>query len=204
VISVTGRIVDEDGAVQANLTVEARGEWLLTTSRLAGTTTDAEGRFALQVREILDFAELPRPFQLRVTDITKRLVMADRELNGSVTNHDLGDITVRRADRFGLQVTQLTGHARFVSEGNALKLLIDGEEAFGRIAAELEAVAKDTSAVGHSIDITQLFFTVPGEFQRPASAEPATTPPPPHGRSARAAHPDGHAEPYRHARPNPA
>ena len=90
--------------------------------------------------------------------------MKDRELDGSVQSHELGDITVQRADLDGLEVTNLTGAAKFVSDGNAVKLLIDGGEAFGRIA-------DDILAATHSVNMTQLFFDLPKEYNRQAKDE---------------------------------
>jgi phosphatidylserine/phosphatidylglycerophosphate/cardiolipin synthase-like enzyme len=170
-ITVTGRIVDENGAELTELTVEAVGDWLLTTERLKATETDEHGRFKLEVPELLDITDQPRPFRLRVLDITKRPLMKDRELAGDVPSQDLGDITVSRADAEGLLVTNLTGTAQFVSEGNALELLVDGEEAFGRIADDIKGAE-------NSVDMTQLFFSVPDDFHRdneqidPATKEP--------------------------------
>jgi len=171
VITVTGRVVDERGAELSNLTVEARGDWLLTTKQLARNTTNSQGRFALAVPEILDFSDVPRSFQIRVLDVCKRPLTKDRDLSGTVPNHDLGDVTVQSADLNGLLVTNLTGKARYVSEGNALKLLVDGEEAFARIADDIKRAQ-------HSINVTQLFFSVPEEYHHNNEAvDPATKEP---------------------------
>jgi len=114
---------------------------------------------------------VPRSFQIRVLDVCKRPLTKDRDLSGTVPNHDLGDVTVQSADLNGLLVTNLTGKARYVSEGNALKLLVDGEEAFGRIADDIKRAQ-------HSINVTQLFFSVPDEFHHDNEAiDPATKEP---------------------------
>jgi phosphatidylserine/phosphatidylglycerophosphate/cardiolipin synthase-like enzyme len=170
-ITVTGRVVDETGVERLNLTVEARGDWLLTTERLASFETKESGRFTLKVPEILGFDDTPRSFRIRVLDVTKRPVIKDRELDGAVQTHDLGDITLQSADLDGLLVTNLTGAAKFVSDGNAVKLLVDGEEAFGRIADDIKGAEK-------SIDLTQLFFSVPEDFHHDNEAiDPATKEP---------------------------
>jgi len=163
-ITVTGRIVDDTGAERLNLTVEARGDWLLTTEQLAAFETKESGRFTLQFPEILGFDETPRSFKIRLLDITKRPVIKDRELDGAVQTHDLGDITVQRADLDGLEVTHLTGAAKFVSDGNAVKLLVDGGEAFGRIADDIRAATR-------SVNITELFFALPPEYKHQAQDE---------------------------------
>ena len=156
-ITVTGRVADETGTALPKLTVEARGDWLLTTEQLARDVTDDQGRFTLKVPEVLDVSDVPRSFRIRVLDVTKRPLTQDREINGTVSSHDLGDVTVQRADLDGLLVTNLTGTAKFVSDGNAIKLLIDGVEAFGRIADDIRSAT-------HSVNITQLFFALPPEF----------------------------------------
>src|SRR3712207_1924756 len=102
--TVTGRLVDETGAALPNLVVEARGDWLLTTERLAHTKTDTQGRFKLEVPEMLDTSDLPRPFRLRVLDITKRPLISDRDLAGAPASQSLGDITIQSADAHGLLV----------------------------------------------------------------------------------------------------
>jgi phosphatidylserine/phosphatidylglycerophosphate/cardiolipin synthase-like enzyme len=162
--TVIGRVVDERGAALPDLTVEARGDWLLTTEQLARDTTDEQGRFKLEVPDLLDISDLPRPFRLRVLDATKRPLIKDRELGGAPASQDLGDITIQRADLDGLLVTNLTGAAKFVSDGNAIKLLVDGREAFGRIADDIRGATR-------SVNMTQLFFALPPEFHQQASQE---------------------------------
>lgn len=157
IVVVTGRVADETGTAVPGVTVEARGDWLLTTKRLAATMTDGQGRFTLKVPSIIDVDHVPLPFRFRVLDVTKRPLTRNRELDGTVPSHDLGDVEVQRADLDGLLVTNLTGTAKFVSEGNAIKLLVDGIEAFGRITDDI----RDAK---HSVNITQLFFSLPPEF----------------------------------------
>ena len=148
----------------ANLTVEARGDWLLTTQQLARDKTDGDGRFTLKVPDILDIDEVPRSFRIRVLDVTKRALTMDRELAGTGPSQDLGDVTIQRADLDGLLVTNLTGTAKFVSDDNAVKLLVDGGEAFGRIADDIRDATR-------SVNMTQLFFDLPPEFHHPAEDE---------------------------------
>lgn len=163
-IVVTGRIIDEAGDERLGLTVEARGDWLLTTEQLAKFEVKTTGGFTLKVPEILGVDDQPRSFKIRVLDITKRPVMSERELDGAVATHNLGDITIPSADLDGLLVTHLTGTAKFASDGNAVKLLVDGNEAFGR-------VADDIRAAKHSVNITQLFFALPPDFNAQAKDE---------------------------------
>ena len=160
-ITVIGRVVDEAGFKMPNLRVEAFADWLLTTQHLAEDVTDSDGQFVLQVKEILgaEADDIPRPFDIRVTDLsTKRALSKNRELNGVDKNQNVGDIRVNRAEAEGLLVTNGNGVAEFVSEGNAVKLLVDGIEAFGQVADEIKN-AKQT------VNLTQLFFALPPRFE---------------------------------------
>lgn len=164
-INITGRVVDENGSKMPGLVVQAVGDWLLTTKVLKEDVTDSAGQFILQVAEIEGFDDIPRPFNLRVADpTTKRILTKDRELNGVDKNQVLGDITVNSAEAQGHLVTLGNGVADFVSEGNAVKLLVDGVEAFGR-------VADDIRSAQHSVNLTQLFFALPPEFKHLARDE---------------------------------
>jgi hypothetical protein len=62
-VTVTGRVTDETGAVLAKLTVEARGDWLLTTEQLARDETNEQGQFTLIVPKLLDMSDEPRSFK---------------------------------------------------------------------------------------------------------------------------------------------
>ena len=164
-INVTGRVLDENLSKMPGLVVQAVGEWLLTSKVLASDTTDSAGQFVLEVPEILGFEDVPRPFNLRIIDpITKRGVTKDRLLSGSDKNQALGDITVNSIDATGLLVSNGTGVADFVSENNAVKLLVDGVEAFGQVAEDIKN-AKQT------INITQLFFSLPKDFNHDPAKE---------------------------------
>ena len=160
-ITVIGRVVDEAGFKMPNLRVEAFADWLLTTRRLAEDITDSDGQFVLQIQEVLgvEADDIPRPFDIRVTDLTtKRVLSKNRQLNAVDQNQNIGDIAVNRAEAEGLLVTNGNGVAEFVSEGNAVKLLVDGIEAFGQ-------VADDIRSARNSVNITQLFFDLPKEFK---------------------------------------
>jgi phosphatidylserine/phosphatidylglycerophosphate/cardiolipin synthase-like enzyme len=160
-ITVIGRVVDEAGVKMPNLRVEAFADWLLTTQHLAEDETDGDGQFVLQLQEILgaEADSIPRPFNIRVTDLTtKRVLSKNRELNGVDKNQNVGDIRVNRAEAEGLLVTNGNGVAAFVSEGNALKLLVDGIEAFGQVADEIKNAKK-------TVNLTQLFFALPPKFE---------------------------------------
>lgn len=156
-IKVTGRVVDEEVRPMNNVRVVALANWLLTTDK--ATKVDVvDGRFTIEFEP----ADVPTTavgsitpsIRVRVVDLVGRQLSSDREVFLTQDNIDLNDITILRADVEGLLVTNRTGQAKFVSEGNAIKLLIDGEEAFGRVADEIQNAQ-------HSINMTQLFFGVP-------------------------------------------
>jgi phosphatidylserine/phosphatidylglycerophosphate/cardiolipin synthase-like enzyme len=180
-LTIIGIVVDENGNGLAGLLVEARGDWLLTSEVIDSATTRNGGGFTLVLPGAPGQPTHPSSCRVRVVDALGRPISDDREVPGTDGNQDLGRITVRAADRTGLLVTNGKGEARMVSEGNAMALLIDGEEAFGQVATDIEAATT-------SIDMTQLFFSVPKE-SRPDPADehpelvfafgPPPLPPPP-------------------------
>lgn len=158
-ITVTGRVIDEEARPMNNVRVVALGNWLLTTGK-ANQADVVDGKFTLKVDfqlEATAAGSLTPSLTVRVVDLIGRKLSSDRVVSLTRENMDLNDITVLHADAEGLLVTNRTGTAKFVSEGNAVKLLVDGLEAFGRVADEIK-LAK------HSIDMTQLFFGVPDKF----------------------------------------
>jgi phosphatidylserine/phosphatidylglycerophosphate/cardiolipin synthase-like enzyme len=171
-ITVTGRIVDEAGTPLEGVRVVALGDWLLTTEQLAKPfTVGKDGRFSLTIDGVEGGAIVPSSFRVRFMDLIGRPLTEDKEVPGTVPSHDLKDVTVHRADKDGLLVTNLTGTAKFVSEGNAVRLLVDGEEAFGRIAEDIKGAQS-------SINVTQLFFSLPEEYHHDNEAiDPATKEP---------------------------
>ena len=162
-ITVNGRVVDDNGAPLGGVRVVAMGDWLLTTDKLSKPfiTPSNTGQFTLNVANV---EGVPSSFRVRFEDLIGRQVREDKELAGTIQNHDLNDVVVRHADKEGLEVTNLTGKARFVSEKNAVKLLIDGGEAFGRVIDDI----KDAKV---SVDMTQLFFDLPPDFKPNESDE---------------------------------
>ncbi|MET0164596.1 MAG: phospholipase D-like domain-containing protein [Vicinamibacterales bacterium] len=173
-ITVTGRVVDEEGRPMTKVRVVALANWLLTTDKANRADVD-DGKFTLKIDSIqlesTAAGSITPSLRVRVVDLVGRQLSSDREVFLTEANHDLNDITVLRADAEGLLVTNRTGTPKFVSEGNAVKLLIDGLEAFGRVADEIK-LAK------HSINMTQLFFGVPDKFHQDNEAiDPETKEP---------------------------
>jgi len=165
-VVVTGRVVSDDGDPLPPLRIEARADWFLTTELLATAAPEANGNFTLTVPTVEDSALLaPSSFRLRVLDLARRPVAPDKELAATTPNHQLGEISLPRKDVDGFLVTGLTGTPKAVTGANALKLLIDGEEAFGRIVEDIESAET-------SVNITQLFFPVPSFETKPADERP--------------------------------
>ena len=161
-ISVIGRVIDEANQPVTSVKVIALADWLLTDKSANAVKVDSAGQFVLEVENIdpADVAAISPvvpSLRVRVIDRVGRQLSTDQLLDATVANHNLGKITVNRAEAEGLLVTNGTGTAKFVSEGNAIKLLVDGLEAFGRVADEIQ-IAKN------SINMTQLFFGVPEDF----------------------------------------
>jgi phosphatidylserine/phosphatidylglycerophosphate/cardiolipin synthase-like enzyme len=162
-LTVTGTVVDENGTGLGGLLVEARGDWLLTSEVVDSTTTRNTGDFTLVLAGMLGEPTHPSSCRVRVVDDLGRPISDDRDVPGTDGNQALGRITVRTADRTGLLVTNGKGEARMVTEGNAMTILIDGKEAFGSAAADMEAATS-------GLNMTQLFFGTP-EFQAQAIDE---------------------------------
>jgi phosphatidylserine/phosphatidylglycerophosphate/cardiolipin synthase-like enzyme len=166
-ILVTGTVVDDaSGKPLPKIFVEARGDFALTSERLAVTRTRSDGKYSLVVKGAEGSATHPVIFSVRAVDVAGRPISADHDVAGD-SNQTVAPIKVRAADREGLIVTLLTGQSSMVSDGNALTLLVDGEKAFGRIAA-------DVAAAKGSVDITQLFLDVADFKPDPADEHPRT------------------------------
>lgn len=165
-LRITGTVVDENGTGLPGVLVEARGDWLLTSEVVASGRTASNGDFALVLAGMLGQATHPSSCRVRVVDDLGRPISDDRDVPGTDGDQALGRITVRTADRTGLLVTNGTGEARMVSEGNAMTLLIDGKEAFASAAADMEAATT-------TLNMTQLFFKTPEAFDAdPAKEHP--------------------------------
>ncbi len=170
--TISGRIVDEGGNGCPGLMAEVPVEYLLKPERFRSAVTKADGRFTVTVPEVSDLVDFTPSFSVRAVDRVLRPVSADKSFTVTGAAHDVGDVPLRRADRDGLLVTLLTGSAPFVSDANALKVLIDGEEAFGRIVDELERLQQPAqAALPHRVDLTQLFFSRPPQFHANAADE---------------------------------
>ena len=176
-IRVIGKIIDEANQPLTKVKVIVLADWLLTADKGSKPVpVDGDGQFVLELESIdpadaAAIAPVVPSFRVRVIDVVGRQLSEDKVLDGTVLNHNLENITVHRAEAEGLLVTNKSGTADFVSEGNAVKLLVDGLEAFGRVADEIKRAK-------HSIDMTQLFFGVPEKFHTDNEAiDPATNEP---------------------------
>jgi hypothetical protein len=164
-ITVTGRVVDEQHTPMTGVQVIALGDWLLTSEKLVKpVTVDNDGRFTLtgpkcRTSRAWRTWRIVPSFRVRVLNSIVAELSDDQVVSGTEPSTDLNEITVHRLDKDGLAVTNLTGTAKFVSDGNAIKLLVDGLEAFGRIADEIKLA-------NHSINITELFFALPDKFDK--------------------------------------
>ncbi|HEU4330377.1 MAG TPA: phospholipase D-like domain-containing protein [Lapillicoccus sp.] len=164
-LTVTGTVVDEAGKPLPGLLVEARGDWLLTSEVVDSVTTRNTGDFTLVLSGMLGEPTHPSSCRVRVVDDIGRPISDDKDVPGTDGNQSIGRITVRTADRTGLEVTNGTGVPQMVSEGNAMTLLIDGLEAFGSVATDMAKAEK-------SLNMTQLFFGTPDFDADPIKEKP--------------------------------
>src|SRR4029079_4048839 len=115
-ITVTGRVIDEEARPLANVKVLALANWLLTIDK--ATQSDVvDGKFTLNIDSIelesTAAGSITPSIRLRVVDLIGGQLSADREVFLTQATHDVNDITVLRADAEGLLVTHRTGNAKF-------------------------------------------------------------------------------------------
>ena len=161
--SATGRLADENNRPWEGFTVAISDANALFHAQLASTQTDGNGEFRLTYDEDT-FAERfgHRRLELIVYDKVRRIVRRQL-LDDTDAELSLGEIEISGADGAGLLVTLGTGNARFLSQGNAVTLLMD-KDAFEH-ASDLFRNASRT------IFVSQLSFDVPDLFDVDAANE---------------------------------
>lgn len=162
--SAVGSLVDEHGAPWKKLSVELTDASALFSASLDTGETTAQGRFALSYGDdSLAPGFGPRRLEFTVRDQVRRVLHRIERDDIAGDRLDFGTLTLRRADVEGFLVTLGTGQARFVSQGNAVRLLMD-KDAFEH--------AVDLFAGAHSsLLISQLYFPLPEKFAADATTE---------------------------------
>ena len=159
-----GRIVDETGTPVGGLVIETRHGSSIYPFTLASATAAADGTFTLSYAAPHPSETAGRTLQFRIVDEVKRIILEFETTDIAASQLELGDRTVTRANAEGFAVTLGNQAPAFESEGNKVSLLIDGVEAFGRVAQLFDEAQK-------SIFITQLFLAVPEDFNADAAKE---------------------------------
>ncbi len=163
--TATGRLVDENGNAWSGLAVVVRDLSPIIESDLAHGESGADGRFSLSYEADV-FVTNPtigtRVLSVRVFDRVHRLLLTRDQADPSGDTLDLGDVVLRTADVRGFPITHGAGTPIALTQGNAVRLLIDNVEAWGHLADS----AKTATA---SIDLMQLGFELPASFK----ADPA-------------------------------
>src|SRR2546423_654695 len=122
----TGRLVDEDGTVWEGLAVELLDADALIFKHMASLVTDNTGMFMLEYGPDTAREEYgPRAMDLIVRDKVRRELLRQRVKDVAEDDLSFGDLTIRRADATGWLVTNGSGEVRFLSQGNAVSLLVD-------------------------------------------------------------------------------
>lgn len=155
--TATGRLVDENGQLWEGLQVVVRDVSPIIESDLAKATTGPDGRFSLSYPAdpfVTDPSIGPRQLSVRVLDLVHRVLVVKDQPDPAADVLALGDIVLRAADGKGLPVTLGTGVPNFLSQGNAIRLLIDDLEAWSHLADSLKHAAT-------SIELMQLEFDIP-------------------------------------------
>lgn len=161
--SATGRLADEDEHPWTGLTVEVHDVNMLFDSPLGSAESDDHGDFRVEYfgNNAAQFGQ--RTLEIRVYDRVRRVLHSEQVADTDDPELVVQPINISRADAEGLLVTLGKGTPRFVSKGNAVKLLID-KDAFEH-AATLFKEAK------HTIFVSQLNFSLPPAFDADASLE---------------------------------
>jgi phosphatidylserine/phosphatidylglycerophosphate/cardiolipin synthase-like enzyme len=160
--SATGRLADENHRPWEGFTVAVSDVRALFDAELASAKTNAQGEFTLSYLGDSFAGQFGhRQLELTVYDKVRRVV--HRELLDDTDDPLTLDREVKRADGEGLLVTLGKGTPRFVSQGNAVTLLLD-KDAFEH-ASELFKNAT------RSIFVSQLNFSVPDVFATDAADE---------------------------------
>lgn len=142
---VAGRLLDDAGEPLAGLRVEARQRTLLGGDVvMAAGRADRDGRFQLRfARTLLREASLRPALRLTILDPRGVRPIAERDLRAlEPRSFDAGDVVLPRADVHGWSVTLGTGAPVRVSEGNALRMLVDSPEAFGPMLDAIRGAKK--------------------------------------------------------------
>ncbi|MFM0330096.1 phospholipase D-like domain-containing protein [Paraburkholderia strydomiana] len=171
--TASGRLLDDQSPPQPvpGLVVGIRDESAIFASEFWNATSGADGRFVVT----MDADATPEFGTRRLgvyvyTPCHRQLLFVPKD-DEPAPDLALGDVTIPRAESTGFTVT-LGGEknpdgspkARPVREGNAVRLLIDNESAWGHLKDVMEGAASE-------INVMQLEFDVPPEFHVAESAE---------------------------------
>jgi phosphatidylserine/phosphatidylglycerophosphate/cardiolipin synthase-like enzyme len=161
--SATGRLVDENGAPWAGLTVTVHDDTTLLPFPVGRKRTGQDGRFRV------DFTARPADgttLRIEVRNDLGRVLLATERTDPVGATLNLGELVLRRVDATGFLVTLGTGQHPLLSKKNAVHLLVDNEQALAYVAERLDK-AKST------IRLTQLSFEIPSDFEeRPEDEDP--------------------------------
>jgi len=165
--SATGSVVGDDGGALANLTLVAEDVSAPFPQVLTQGATGQDGTFTLHYPEadidvITQYG--PRRIRFRVLDRVHRQ-LAQRDLEDVDAVLAVGTLTLRAAEHTGWLVTLGKGEPTpDRRDGNALGVLVDDVQAWQRIA---KLFRESTT----SIELMQLSFDVPGDFNADTAQE---------------------------------
>jgi phosphatidylserine/phosphatidylglycerophosphate/cardiolipin synthase-like enzyme len=153
--SATGRLVDEHGAPIVNpLRVVVCDESGLDPPELNSADSGSDGRFTVTYNDDSILALGTRKLGIFVFTQSHRQLYHDSK-DDQPNTLPLGDIKIPRAEATGWTVTLGGSSAQLpVRDGNAVRVLIDNETAWGLIKDAMLAATT-------SIDVMQLEFDVP-------------------------------------------
>jgi phosphatidylserine/phosphatidylglycerophosphate/cardiolipin synthase-like enzyme len=179
--SAAGRLADEDDRPWTEFTVEVHDAQALFDSKLGSAKPNGDGEFSVTYQGHNSALFGQRRLEFRVYDKVRRVLHREEVADTDDAQLVLNPTTIKRADAQGLLVTLGTGTSRFVSQGNAVTLLMD-KDAFEYATNLFEHATQ-------SVFVSQLSFDVPNIFdpdplkERPAlmfqfQSEPVVATPP--------------------------
>jgi len=176
--SANGSVVDESGQGLAGLRVSLEDTSRVLVVALGHTDTDGTGHFSLTYRGDLPESDRPgeQPRQLRLRiQLGQHVLKEVSQVDASSPALAFGQIVVKAAEAKNWWATLGSGAPSRVTHDNALRWLVDNEDAWGRVATVIDQAATSAAAGGTArtaLDVMQLQIDVGGYDKNVHSEKP--------------------------------
>jgi hypothetical protein len=153
-----GQVIDETNKGYVGLHVEVREQSGLTGQLLGSSDTDNTGHFTVSYSSDPDEASYGiRTLVIRILSPAHRVLWEKVEFDIPGNTVDLNTISIKQGDAKGFLVTLGTGAPTNFSASNAIRILIDNQQAWAYVGTALQAAKQ-------SVEIMQLEFDIPGNY----------------------------------------